>query len=35
MSIFLLKSINLGLRFILEICALTSLGYWGCQLPTT
>lgn len=29
MSIFLLKSLNLGLRFILEICALASLGYWG------
>lgn len=26
---FILKSMNLGLRFLLEICALVALGYWG------
>jgi Protein of unknown function (DUF2568) len=25
----IVKSINLGLRFLLEVCALTALGYWG------
>ncbi|KAA9021141.1 DUF2568 domain-containing protein [Niallia endozanthoxylica] len=26
---FILQSMNLGLRFLLEICALVALGYWG------
>lgn len=25
----ILKSINLAIRFLLELCALASLGYWG------
>jgi hypothetical protein len=25
----MLQSINLGVRFLLEVCALISLGYWG------
>jgi len=25
----LLKSLNLALRFLLELCALTAVGYWG------
>lgn len=27
----LLQNINLGLRFVLEICALVAVGYWGFQ----
>lgn len=30
MSIFL--AVNLGLRFVLELCLLGALGYWGFQL---
>ncbi|MGM0874748.1 MAG: YrdB family protein [Bacillota bacterium] len=26
---FILKASNLGLRFMLELCALSALGYWG------
>lgn len=28
----LLKSLNLGLRFVLELCALAALAYWGFTL---
>lgn len=27
-----LQTINLGLRFVLELCLLAALGYWGFQL---
>ena len=27
----LLKSVNLGIRFVLELCTLLILGYWGFQ----
>lgn len=30
-----LKLANLALRFILELCAFTALGYWGFQTGTT
>ena len=26
------QAINLGLRFVLELCLLAALGYWGFQL---
>ena len=26
------RVINLGLRFVLELCLLAALGYWGLQL---
>lgn len=26
---FIVQSLNLAVRFLLEICALTALGYWG------
>jgi len=29
------KAVNLGLRFLLEICALVALGYWGFQAGKT
>jgi hypothetical protein len=28
----ILQAINLGLRFVLELCMLAALGYWGFQL---
>jgi hypothetical protein len=28
----LIKSVNLALRFLLELCALAALAYWGFQL---
>ncbi|MFS0862397.1 YrdB family protein [Fredinandcohnia sp. 179-A 10B2 NHS] len=28
----LLKSLNIGVRFLLELCVLASLGYWGFTL---
>lgn len=27
-----IKSVNLAIRFLLELCALASLGYWGFQV---
>lgn len=27
-----LRALNLGIRFLLELCALAALGYWGFQL---
>ena len=31
MVLALAKSTNLGVRFLLELCALVALGYWGFQ----
>ncbi|MGG0238133.1 YrdB family protein [Bacillus rhizoplanae] len=28
----IIKSVNLAIRFLLELCALASLGYWGFQV---
>ena len=30
-----MRSIALGLRFVLELCALAALGYWGWQIGQT
>jgi hypothetical protein len=31
MQVETIKSANLALRFVLELCALAALGYWGCR----
>ena len=31
----LIKSVNLALRFLLELCALGALGYWGFKTGST
>ncbi|MBA2755682.1 MAG: YrdB family protein, partial [Chloroflexia bacterium] len=28
-----MRNLNLGIRFILELCALSALGYWGFTSP--
>lgn len=35
MLVSLLKSVNLGLRFLLELCVLIALGYWGFKTGST
>jgi hypothetical protein len=35
MFISLMKLVNLGLRFFLEICVLIALGYWGFKIGST
>jgi len=32
--VVILKNVNLALAFLLELCALAALGYWGFTLPT-
>ncbi|HRW08126.1 MAG TPA: YrdB family protein [Caldilineaceae bacterium] len=31
----ILQAINLGLRFLLELCTLAAFGYWGFHMETT